>query len=92
MSAMPPQSSSLNDRVTTFLDALAMLAIAAGIGLVVAGVRCGVGLLAGGLSLASLSVATQLVHQPRRPKRAKVTPLRSAPGPDDPGDVHVMGG
>lgn len=87
----PPQRASLNDRVTTFLDALAMLAVAAGVGLGVYGARFGWPTALAGAVLGALSLGAQVLHRDRRPRQRKLKAV-PPPGPSDPGNVHVMGG
>jgi hypothetical protein len=86
----PTRPTSLNDRVTTFLDALAMLAVAVGVGGAVYPAPFGWPLAVGGVVLGVLSLATQLAHRERKPRPRKVT--TAPPGPSDPGNLHVMGG
>lgn len=79
-----------NEVVTTLLDALALLAVSAGIGLGTFP-RTGLAgaLFFGGCTLAVLSTLTQ--HS-QRPKVVKGKPgTVSQPGPEDAGHLHVMG-
>ncbi len=90
MTDMPP---STNDRfdavVTTALDTLAILAVAAGVAFWLLPFGLGPALIFSGLSLAAMSTAVQLAHRPRAPRRAPAAPR--LPGPEHPGTVHVSG-
>lgn len=96
---MPSRAPTLNERVTTLLDALAMLAVAAGVGLIVYGSPFGLPVLASGLTLGVLSLATQTL--PAAAMAIRVARMRRQmarrdrqrpPGPEDAGTLHVMGG
>ncbi len=90
MTDMPPSSSDRLDAVvTTAMDTLAILAVAAGVAFCLLPYGPGLALIAAGLALAAMSTAVQLAHRPRPPRRAPAAvPL---PGPEHPGTVHVSG-
>lgn len=87
--------SRVNDLVTTGLDAIATLAIAAGFGLWLAYAAgdAGIGVAAGGLVVMILSgLAQRRAAGPRPrpgPQDDATIPL---PGPSSPGNVHFAGG
>lgn len=95
MTDLPPDPyvRRANQLTTTFFDALAVLLLTAGAG--VAGwhlIALWVGLMFAAVTLMLLSALVQWRATPRAPKPElgddETIPL---PGPDDPGNLHVMG-
>lgn len=92
---LPVNVDRVNGIVTTMLDTLASLAVAGGLGTVIASAHgVGAGMFFGGCTLATLSMVAQWRQSPRRMKDPPpgAHPHREfLPGPEDPGPVHVKG-
>lgn len=87
-----PMVRRVNALVTTFLDALAILAIAAGVGWATQPrVGWAGALFFAGCILATLSMVAQFSQRPARVPKPTDDDTVDLPGPTDPGNLHVMG-
>lgn len=86
-----PIVGRVNDLVTTFMDLLGALLLAAGAGWAVWHQwGLGWGLTIGGVAVTALSAWAQHRARPALPKQA-ARPRATLPGPSDPGNLHVAG-
>ena len=88
-----PIVTRVNDLVTTFMDLLGGLLIAAG-GAWATWQKFGFGwgLAVGGITVLVMSTWAQMRAQPARPKPAARPHREPLPGPSDAGSLHIAGG
>jgi hypothetical protein len=81
-----------NALTTTFLDALGVLLLAAGIGWSLwVELSPAAGMCAAGAVVLLMSMVAQQRQTPRGPTEPVPEPSPDLPGPADPGNLHVMG-